>query len=195
MVHPCSQLLLLFFCFVCKGLTTTGHFNLYYGSGQHCNNATNLPFFTLLLSTFAVQTHLVMASHVWSTLPHFSDPVLAFAGSHLNSSRPFPQFDSAVEGPKCCLTSASISSVRPWPCAGQAEEKGDSASPHLFLAASVCLSYFHFLTLQPKFWWQIVFPWVTQRGDAHSCTFIPVGHVLYSNEPGTELFCRMHPKI
>lgn len=42
-------------------------------------------------------------------------------------------------------------------------------------AASVCLSNFQFLKLQLKFWWQIVFPWVTQRGDVHSQTW-PAGH-------------------
>lgn len=85
-----------------------------------------------------------------------------------------------MEGPKCCLTSAPISSVRPWPSAAQAKEKGDSVSPHLLLQnpGSFCLlKLFQFLKFWAKLWWQTVFPWLTQRGNVHSYT-LPVcaGH-------------------
>lgn len=84
--------------------------------------------------------------------------------------------------------------------------KRDSASPHLFLqsAGSFCLLK---LFPVPRTSSQVMM--INSVSLTHTerkytllyitsmcwTSFIPVGHVLYSSEPSTEVFCRMHPKI
>lgn len=110
----------------------------------------------------------------------------------------------AQGAPQC--TSGPISSVRPWPRAGQAEEKGYSPLPHLSLQSpgSFCLLK---LFSAPKILSQVIKLITVSLTHTERkyillyitsvcwTSFIPVGHVLYSNEPSTELFCRMHPKF
>lgn len=138
--------------------------------------------------------------------PSFTCLIYNLAESHSNSSRYIPQFDCATEGPKCCLISGPISSVRPWPRAGQAKEKGFSVSPHLSLQSPGRFCLLKLFSV-PTILSQVMKTSTVSLTHVERkyillyitsvcwTSFIPVGHVLYSSEPSTELFCRMHPKF
>lgn len=80
---------------------------LTYCSGQYLNHATNLAFFLHYWSSPALCSAdpsgdgIIMFDPPSFTCLIYNLLVQTLAGSHLNSSGHIPQFDCAMEGPRC----------------------------------------------------------------------------------------------